>query len=197
MTDRAATRRRSQGHVRIRRPRCGRPQELSASTTPTWCTSRHRLSPREVHCGFSHVAGGLRRRIDSVRPTPPAKSSTRYNEQASATALAIKKISGGNTLHGPVQLGGVTDQYFAAVFIPDDPQNSRSGHSAQPARYSQGSAETESAGYAPRGGAGSGGRQPARPDGTARLYVGPKALKVAGICAGARHRRRSPGPART
>ena len=37
--------------------------------------------------------------------------------------LAIKKVSGGNTLLGPFDWAGVTDQYFAAVFLPDDPRN--------------------------------------------------------------------------
>jgi YidC/Oxa1 family membrane protein insertase len=35
--------------------------------------------------------------------------------------LAPKSISGGNTLHGPFQWAGPVDQYFAAVFLPDDP----------------------------------------------------------------------------
>jgi YidC/Oxa1 family membrane protein insertase len=34
--------------------------------------------------------------------------------------LAIKNISGGNTLHGPFEWAGPADQYFAAVFIPED-----------------------------------------------------------------------------
>jgi YidC/Oxa1 family membrane protein insertase len=37
--------------------------------------------------------------------------------------LAIKKISSGGTLPGPFHWAGVSDQYFAAVFIPQDPQN--------------------------------------------------------------------------
>ena len=35
--------------------------------------------------------------------------------------LAIKGISGGNTIRGPFEWAAVADQYFAAVFIPDDP----------------------------------------------------------------------------
>ncbi len=37
--------------------------------------------------------------------------------------LDIKKISGGATLPGPFNWAGVVDQYFAAVFLPDDIQN--------------------------------------------------------------------------
>jgi len=35
--------------------------------------------------------------------------------------LAAKKISGGNTLRGPLQWAGPQDQYFAAIFLPDQP----------------------------------------------------------------------------
>jgi YidC/Oxa1 family membrane protein insertase len=37
--------------------------------------------------------------------------------------LAIKAISSGNTLSGPFNWAGVVDQYFAAVFIPQDPHS--------------------------------------------------------------------------
>ena len=33
-----------------------------------------------------------------------------------------KKVSGGATLHGPFHWAGATDQYFAAVFLPDEPE---------------------------------------------------------------------------
>jgi YidC/Oxa1 family membrane protein insertase len=36
---------------------------------------------------------------------------------------AIKDISGGATLNGPFAWAGAADQYFAAVFLPDDPKN--------------------------------------------------------------------------
>ena len=44
-----------------------------------------------------------------------------YNDKVER--LAIKKISGGGTLQGPFHWAGVSDQYFAAVFLPQDPQN--------------------------------------------------------------------------
>jgi len=37
--------------------------------------------------------------------------------------VAIKKISSGNTLRGPFHWAGTLDQYFAAVFLPDDPDS--------------------------------------------------------------------------
>jgi YidC/Oxa1 family membrane protein insertase len=39
--------------------------------------------------------------------------------------LAVKKISGGATLQGPFDWAGVTDLYFAAVFLPENPQDIR------------------------------------------------------------------------
>jgi YidC/Oxa1 family membrane protein insertase len=35
--------------------------------------------------------------------------------------LAVKAISGGNTIKGPFEWAGTGDQYFTAIFIPDDP----------------------------------------------------------------------------
>jgi YidC/Oxa1 family membrane protein insertase len=44
-----------------------------------------------------------------------------YNDKTER--LDIKKISGGATFPGPFNWAGVVDQYFAAVFLPDDMQN--------------------------------------------------------------------------
>jgi YidC/Oxa1 family membrane protein insertase len=44
-----------------------------------------------------------------------------YQYNKNIERLAIKKISGGATIPGPFHWAGPTDQYFAAVFIPDDP----------------------------------------------------------------------------
>jgi YidC/Oxa1 family membrane protein insertase len=46
-----------------------------------------------------------------------------YQYDNKVERLAIKKISGGGTLSGPFHWAGVSDQYFAAVFLPQDPQN--------------------------------------------------------------------------
>ena len=37
--------------------------------------------------------------------------------------LAVKAVSSGNTITGPFEWGGTGDQYFTALFIPDDPAN--------------------------------------------------------------------------
>jgi YidC/Oxa1 family membrane protein insertase len=60
---------------------------------------------------------------DQVRPTSYSSSQIEYQNDSTIERLAIKKIIGGNTLRGPFDWAGVTDQYFAAVFLPDDPAN--------------------------------------------------------------------------
>jgi YidC/Oxa1 family membrane protein insertase len=53
-----------------------------------------------------------------------AASQVEYQYNNTIERFPIKKVSGGNTLHLPFNWAGVTDQYFAAVFLPDDSQNS-------------------------------------------------------------------------
>jgi YidC/Oxa1 family membrane protein insertase len=38
--------------------------------------------------------------------------------------LAAKKVSGGETLNGPFDWAGTSDNYFAAIFLPDSPETS-------------------------------------------------------------------------
>jgi YidC/Oxa1 family membrane protein insertase len=44
-----------------------------------------------------------------------------YQFNKNIERVAIKKVSGGATIPGPFHWAGPTDQYFAAVFIPDNP----------------------------------------------------------------------------
>jgi YidC/Oxa1 family membrane protein insertase len=66
--------------------------------------------------------------------TPPAYAAAHidYHNDASTertavvfpsfiSRLAVKSISSGNTLKGPFEWAGTGDQYFTAIFIPDDP----------------------------------------------------------------------------
>ncbi len=46
-----------------------------------------------------------------------------YQNGEKIERLAPKKVSGGNTINGPIRWGGPTDRYFAAVFLPGDPDN--------------------------------------------------------------------------
>src|ERR1700676_4683748 len=46
-----------------------------------------------------------------------------YQYDDKVERLAIKKISGGGTVQGPFSWAGISDQYFAAVFLPQTPQS--------------------------------------------------------------------------
>ena len=73
---------------------------------------------------------------DEVTPASYAASGIDYHNDASTertgyvffpnyvTRLAVKAISGGNTVKGPFEWAGTGDQYFTAIFIPDDPASS-------------------------------------------------------------------------
>jgi YidC/Oxa1 family membrane protein insertase len=52
-----------------------------------------------------------------------AASRIEHQYNNSTERLDVKKVSGGATLQGPFNWAGVVDQYFAAVFLPDDAQN--------------------------------------------------------------------------
>jgi len=69
---------------------------------------------------------------DEITPASYAAARVDYHSDASTdkTALVfpnfvlripVKAISGGNTLKGPFEWAGTGDQYFTAIFIPDDP----------------------------------------------------------------------------
>src|SRR5208283_4093686 len=54
---------------------------------------------------------------------PAAFGQILYQYDDKVERLAIKKISGGGTVPGPLNWAGVSDQYFAAIFMPQDPKN--------------------------------------------------------------------------
>ena len=55
--------------------------------------------------------------------TAPAYASQKieYMADGKVERLAAKKVSGGNTLRGPFNWAGPQDQFFAAIFLPDNP----------------------------------------------------------------------------
>ena len=53
-----------------------------------------------------------------------AAARVEYQNGSDVERTALKKVIGGNTVRGPFQWAGVSDQYFAAVFLPDDPSSS-------------------------------------------------------------------------
>ncbi len=98
-----------------------------------------------------------------------------YQNGNGTERLDIKKISSGNTLAGPFYWAGVSDQYFAAVFMPDDTQSAvaitlrNSIDVPSDIRKPQETSKADILGAAV-----------GVPNGTtnARLYVGPKSLQT-------------------
>ncbi len=62
---------------------------------------------------------------DQVTPSGYASSRVDYEGPDNKVQRnAAKKVSGGATINGPFNWAGSVDQYFGAVFIPDDPNTS-------------------------------------------------------------------------
>ncbi len=107
---------------------------------------------------------------DESNPASYAAARIEYQNGGDVERVALKKVIGGNTVHGPFQWAGVSDQYFAAVFLPADPAGAAmvTLHGAldnpQDAKHPL---EVLGAGVGQLGGTTRG-----------RMYVGPKALDV-------------------
>ncbi len=114
---------------------------------------------------------------DDVTPQLYSTSQIDTADGGTINHLAPKKISGGSTLNGPFAWAGVSDLYFAAIFLPDQP-NSASLVTLHDQLSVPRDAKDPSTKYdsVPVLGAGIGERN-AGPIST-RLYAGPKALDV-------------------
>jgi YidC/Oxa1 family membrane protein insertase len=105
----------------------------------------------------------------------PAYASSQFEYQVNSNIenVSAKKVSGGGTLTGNYNWAGITDQYFAAVFIPDKPEDVRVVTLRNPvdAAASPTSTEMKSADAL--------GIAVGRPGvSSERLFVGPKSLEV-------------------
>jgi len=60
---------------------------------------------------------------DQISPASYAASRIEHQFNGDTERLEIKKVSGGGTIAGPFNWAGVVDQYFTAVFLPDDAQS--------------------------------------------------------------------------
>lgn len=60
---------------------------------------------------------------DEISVASYASSLVEYQYNNTVERLPIKKISGGNTIAGPMHWAGIGDQYFGAVFLPQQPQD--------------------------------------------------------------------------
>jgi YidC/Oxa1 family membrane protein insertase len=96
-----------------------------------------------------------------------------YQYDNKVERLPIKKISGGGTLPGPFHWAGVSDQYFAAVFLPQDPQNAAMVTLRNALEIPHGGSDTKQMDKVDVLGAAVGN---VKGPTDVRLYVGPKAL---------------------
>jgi len=96
-----------------------------------------------------------------------------YQYDSKVERLPIKKISGGGTLPGPFHWAGVLDQYFAAVFLPQDPQNAAMVTLHNALEIPHGGSDTKQMDKVDVLGAAVGSLKGST---DVRLYVGPKAL---------------------
>ena len=102
-----------------------------------------------------------------------ATGQTVYQYNDKVERLAIKKISGNGTVPGPLNWAGVSDQYFAAVFVPRDGQNAALVTLRNAIEIPHGGSDTKQMDKVDVLGAAVGSLRGAT---EARLYVGPKAL---------------------
>ena len=58
---------------------------------------------------------------DQTTPATYAAGLIDYQFNKNIERVPLKKVGGGATISGPFHWAGPTDQYFAAVFVPDDP----------------------------------------------------------------------------
>jgi YidC/Oxa1 family membrane protein insertase len=119
---------------------------------------------------------------DEVTPALYASSQVDYDQTGSVTHLATKKISGGATVNGPFDWAGVSDLYFAAIFLPDAPQNTSvvTIHEAVSVPRDPKDPKNSKWDTVPVLGAGVGPRDISSDNGLdgVRLYAGPKSLDV-------------------
>ena len=104
-------------------------------------------------------------------------SQIEYQYNSSIERLAIKKVSGGSTLRIPFNWAGVTDQYFAAVFIPVDSQNYALVTLRNPLNVPKNPKNPNPQDTAPADVLGAAVGNPSVPT-VVRVYAGPKALST-------------------
>ena len=122
---------------------------------------------------------------DEVAPASYAAARIDYHSDASTdrTALVfpnyvlrqpVKSIRDGNTMNGPFEWGGTGDQYFAAIFIPNDPAAAAMVTLNKPMEVPQKPGATETTKVDVLGAAVGNVRGAT----TERIFVGPKQLAV-------------------
>jgi len=91
--------------------------------------------------------------------------------------IALKKVSSGATINGPFNWAGAVDQYFAAVFLPDDPDHTAAVTLHNEIRIPKNPEKSDPNDTEPVPVLGAAVGTPGSPT-SERIFVGPKALDV-------------------
>ncbi len=115
---------------------------------------------------------------DQQLPAQFAYARIAWQNGGKIERLEPKKVSGGNTLPGPLHWAGVEGQYFGAVFLPDDPDHAAliTLHEGMEVLSNPAKPEGDKKPVAVLGVAVGDPRGPTR----IRVFVGPKSLDVLG-----------------
>ena len=111
---------------------------------------------------------------DENSPVGYAAGHIEYQFNSAVERVAGKKISSGATQQGPFDWIAVTDQYFAAVFIPDNPQDASAVTLRNPLDIPKDQKSPQDTTKTDVLGVGAGG---AHGNTAERLYAGPKELQ--------------------
>ncbi len=114
---------------------------------------------------------------DAINLPGYASQKIEYQSSGKIERVEPKKVSGGNTVNGPFHWAGPSDQYFAAIFLPDEPENAVmvTLHDAVKVPKNPEKPNPNEAVDAPVLGAAVGNRNG---ETRGRIFVGPKALDV-------------------
>ncbi len=127
--------------------------------------------------------GGFGDQDEDARGTSYANQQLDSSRDGIDQHLAPKKISGGETLNGPFDWLGISDQFFAAVFLPDSPATATVAtlnnqldvsRTLKRAGFNSSSAPTKAANMPILGAA----MGDSSGNTSTRIFVGPKAISV-------------------
>ena len=81
-------------------------------------------APMEALLAWPAGFGDQKTNVQSARGISSYLAQLDTSSNGKADTISAKKVSGGNTLSGPFDWAGVSDLYFAAIFLPDTPDQS-------------------------------------------------------------------------
>ena len=132
-------------------------------------------APVETLLAWPGGFGDQNTSVTSTRGTSSYTAQLDTSSNGKDDSIAAKKVSGGNTLFGPFDWAGVSDLYFAAIFLPDTPDQSTMVTLSHELPATGSNSNGKKIPQIPMLGAAVG-----NPAGTTslRVFVGPKSIKI-------------------